>query len=253
MAVLASGQLRHIGGCREPLASPGFGVRWSRLGVGGRGSGYAYAVGFLGCGGDGRDGGRRGVAGVGPARRRRHPSQCREPNDAVPPEQAERTDHRSRRPLTQRAGGGFQRRDRRGGMQRGTPVRSRRAWGLRASTSRSTPGRSWTQPTYTGWSARGCLGSRPCTPTVGPIGTLPWYFEHGLVSDGDPAVAFGPRPGPGGFSWSNGSRLYYANLTSNFGGTRTTRRSTVSRRSPSRAPTTCRRPRPETRRPGCLR
>jgi len=76
-------------------------------------------------------------------------------------------------------------------------------------------GKSWTQPTYTGLSARNCLGPAECTPTTGPIGTLPWYSENGLVSDGDPAVAFGPRPGPGGFSWSNGSRLYYANLTSN--------------------------------------
>src|SRR6266852_9839833 len=72
-------------------------------------------------------------------------------------------------------------------------------------------GTSWTQPTYTGWSARSG------TPGVGQIGTLPKYFENGLVSDGDPGLAFGPRPGPGGtFSWSNGERLYYSNLTSNF-------------------------------------
>jgi hypothetical protein len=82
-------------------------------------------------------------------------------------------------------------------------------------------GHSWTQPTYTGWSARTCLGAPgdtdpACSPAVGAIGTVPKYFENGLVSDGDPALAFGPRPGPGGFSWSNGSRLYYANLTSNF-------------------------------------
>ncbi|MFN2629668.1 MAG: sialidase family protein [Gaiellaceae bacterium] len=85
-------------------------------------------------------------------------------------------------------------------------------------------GTTWTQPTYTGWTARDCLGAvgddPGCTPHFGPIGTLPWYYENGLVSDGDPAVAFGPRPGAGGFSWSNGSRLYYANLTSNFGATR---------------------------------
>lgn len=76
-------------------------------------------------------------------------------------------------------------------------------------------GRSWRQPTYTGWTARN--GS----PQVGPIGTIPWYFERGLVSDGDPALAFGPRPGPHGFSWNNGSRLYYASLTSNFPGKHT--------------------------------
>jgi len=78
-------------------------------------------------------------------------------------------------------------------------------------------GHSWTQPTYTGWSARDCLGPAACAPHAGPIGTLPHYFENGLVSDGDPGAAFGPRPGADGkFSWANGSRLYYSNLTSNF-------------------------------------
>jgi hypothetical protein len=78
-------------------------------------------------------------------------------------------------------------------------------------------GATWIQPTYTGWTARDCLGPAECVPHVGPIGTLPKYFENGLVSDGDPAVAFGPVPDANGhFSWANGSRLYYANLTSNF-------------------------------------
>ncbi len=85
----------------------------------------------------------------------------------------------------------------------------------------SNSGHTWTQPMYSGWTARNCLGvpgnaDGPCQPQVGPIGTLPWYYENGLVSDGDPGVAFGPTPGPNGFSWSNGSRLYYSNLTANF-------------------------------------
>jgi hypothetical protein len=85
-------------------------------------------------------------------------------------------------------------------------------------------GTTWTQPTYTGLTARGCTGvvgntDPPCTPTVGPIGTLPNYFEAGLASNGDPAVAFGPKPdADGNFSWSNGERLYYANLTANLAG-----------------------------------
>jgi hypothetical protein len=87
-------------------------------------------------------------------------------------------------------------------------------------------GTTWTQPTYSGLTARDCLGAvggadPACTAHTGPIGTLPHYAENGLVSDGDPAVAFGPAPGPGGFSWANGSRLYYANLTANVAATRT--------------------------------
>lgn len=87
-------------------------------------------------------------------------------------------------------------------------------------------GSSWVQPTnYTGWTARDCLGlvgtlSAPadnCDPHVGPIGTLPLYYENGLISDGDPAIGFGPQRGSNGsFDWSNGWRLYYANITSNF-------------------------------------
>ncbi|MGH3736506.1 MAG: sialidase family protein [Micromonosporaceae bacterium] len=81
-------------------------------------------------------------------------------------------------------------------------------------------GDSWMQPTYTGYSARGCLGPAACTPEVGgPIGTIPGYYERNLVSNGDPIVAFGPRPdASGNFSWANGSRLYAANIATNFPG-----------------------------------
>jgi hypothetical protein len=78
-------------------------------------------------------------------------------------------------------------------------------------------GGTWTQPTYQGLTARDCLGvvgpDPGCTAHPGPIGTLPNYAEAGLASGGDPALAFGPVPDASGrFSWSNGSRLYYANL-----------------------------------------
>ena len=91
-------------------------------------------------------------------------------------------------------------------------------------------GSNWMQPTYTGWTARDCIGvvgTQPanpadnCDPHVGPIGTLPRYYENRLVADGDPAVGFGPRLGSNGkFAWTNGWRLYYANIASNFSGER---------------------------------
>ena len=104
-------------------------------------------------------------------------------------------------------------------MLRATDNTFHRGW---ASTS-FDGGSNWAQPTYSGLTGRDCLGPAACIAHTGPIGTLPGYAAAGLVADGDPALAFGPRPdGKGKFSYANGSRLYYANLTSNVGATRAT-------------------------------
>jgi hypothetical protein len=85
--------------------------------------------------------------------------------------------------------------------------------GLSAVAFSFDRGHSWIQPRYTGWTAADCTPTTTCSAHEGSINTLPWYYENRLVSSGDPAVAVGPIAVNGHFSWSNGSRVYYANLT----------------------------------------
>src|SRR5436309_5519248 len=52
-------------------------------------------------------------------------------------------------------------------------------------------------------------------------GMLPGFSDNGgsLVSDGDPELAYGPKPdGKGGFSYAKGARVYYAGLASTASG-----------------------------------
>jgi len=77
-------------------------------------------------------------------------------------------------------------------------------------------GQTWVQPTYQGLTAVNCDPTvEPCTPELGPIHTAPNFYENGLRSRSDPGVAFGPAPGNGGFSWDNGSRLYFSTIATN--------------------------------------
>jgi hypothetical protein len=81
-------------------------------------------------------------------------------------------------------------------------------------------GHSWVQPTYQGLTAADCDPTvEPCDPHPGPIHTVPNFYENGLRSRSDTGVAFGPAPGPGGFSWDNGDRLYFSSLATNLNDT----------------------------------
>ena len=74
-----------------------------------------------------------------------------------------------------------------------TRARSRRESATRASTSRLTAATTWTQPTYTGWTARTCVGFGRVRlhAGVGPIGTLPSTSRKGWCPTAIPAVDSG--------------------------------------------------------------
>jgi hypothetical protein len=71
----------------------------------------------------------------------------------------------------------------------------------------TTGGASWTQPSF----VESPSGVGSCQGRT--IHTLPGYCEENLESFGDPALTAGPARGSdGGFSFSNGSVVYYGNL-----------------------------------------
>ena len=100
-----------------------------------------------------------------------------------------------------------------------TSARSRGNRQLGRTTSRSTAARAGRQPTYAGFSGRTGVGfgASGCTAAGRAPSARCRLLRDRLVSDGDPVVDFGLTPDASGdFSWSNGSRAYYSNLTSNF-------------------------------------
>src|SRR5262249_11829696 len=76
-------------------------------------------------------------------------------------------------------------------------------------------GHHWAQPTYTGLTGFDCASGDACEPHFGPTHTLAWFSEAGMATNGAPAVAFGPVPVDGKFSWATGARLYYGALVTN--------------------------------------